>query len=432
MSQQTKRIWAGTTILGSIALALTLFPSLLHGFDAGPPKSPGKLIVHEWGTFTNFSGSNGVNLEFRPLATRDLPRFVMTPFNQPGSLNRALLKDQFYARQRMETPVTYFYTDVPRTVNARVDFPQGALTEWYPVVKKFQSGKADGSLDIVGNAYLDWGTVRLTPPKQFADIRVKGPKGKAFPASLPPVDANDHYGRARETDSAIVETIDTDHASHFEKFLFYRGLGNFELPMKLTALGDDRFEITNSGDEASGASLLMRIDRGLVRFTRIDPVSPRSMIEVKLPETESTVDQLSEATVRELTAVGLYEKESLAMVNTWRTNWFGENGTRLLYLVPQKQTDKLLPLKVDPAPDEQVRVLVGRLETITPEDCQQLVRKLVGIGANDQPAEIWVKEELKSLGRFAEPAIQFAISQTSDPTQLGRLKVILATVRNGR
>jgi len=321
---------------------------------------------------------------------------------------------------------------VPRTVNARVDFPQGALTEWYPVVKKFQSGKADGSLDIVGNAYLDWGTVRLTPPKQFADIRVKGPKGKAFPASLPPVDANDHYGRARETDSAIVETIDTDHASHFEKFLFYRGLGNFELPMKLTALGDDRFEITNSGDEASGASLLMRIDRGLVRFTRIDPVSPRSMIEVVLPETESTVDQLTEATVRELIAAGLYEKESLAMVNTWRTNWFGENGTRLLYLVPQKQTDKLLPLKVDPAPDEQVRVLVGRLETITPEDCQQLVRKLVGIGANDQPAEIWVKEELKSLGRFAEPAIQFAISQTSDPTQLGRLKVILATVRNGR
>src|SRR4029079_14347712 len=110
-----------------------------------------------------------------------------------------------------------------------------------------------------------------------------------------------------------------------------------------------------------------------------------------------------QATVRELTSAGLYEKESLAMVNTWRTNWFGENGTRLLYLVPGKQTDKLLPLKVDPAPDEQVRVLVGRLETITPEDCQQLVRRLVGSGPNDKPADDWLKEELKSLGRFAEP-----------------------------
>jgi hypothetical protein len=428
MSRQTKRIWTGTTILGGIALALTLLPSLLHGFDAGPSKSPGKLIVHEWGTFTNFSGSNGVNLEFRPLATRDLPRFVMTPFNQPGSPERAWLKDQFYARQRMETPVTYFYTDVPRTVNVRVDFPQGALTEWYPVVKKFQSGKADGSFDIVGHAYLDWGTVRLTPPKQFADIRVKGPKEQAVPASLPPVDANNHYGRARETDSAIVETIDAEHASHFEKFLFYRGVGNFELPMKLTALGTDRFEITNSGDEASGALLLMRIENGLVRFTRIDPISARSMIEVSLPETESTVDQLTEATVRELTAAGLYEKESLAMVNTWRTNWFGENGTRLLYLVPSKQTDKLLPLKVDPAPDEQVRVLVGRLETITPEDCQQLVRKLVGNDANNMPSDEWVKEELKSLGRFAEPAIKFAVSQTGDVATCKRLEVVLAKV----
>jgi hypothetical protein len=317
-------------------------------------------------------------------------------------------------------------------VNVRVDFPQGALTEWYPVVKQFQSGKANGSFDIVGRAYLDWGAVRLTPAKQFADIRVKGPKEHAVPASLPPVDANDHYGRARETDSAIVETIDAEHGSHFEKFLFYRGLGNFTLPMKLAALGNDRFEVTNSGDEASGALLLMRIDNGLVRFARMDPVRARSAVEVTLPETESTVDQLTDATLRELTAAGLYEKESLAMVNTWRTSWFGENGTRLLYLVPRQQTDKLLPLKVDPAPDEQVRVLVGRLETITPEDCQQLVRKLAGGGASDKPSDEWVKEELKSLGRFAEPAIQFAISQTSDPTQVGRLKAILTTVRSGK
>jgi hypothetical protein len=430
MSQKTRRICTAAMSLAAIALTLIFLPKLLQGFDAGTSASPGKFIVHEWGTFTSFSGSSGVNLEFRPLATNDLPRFIMTPFNQPGSLGRALLKDQFYARQRMETPVAYFYTDAPRTVSVRVDFPQGALTEWYPVVKKFQSGKADGSFDIVGRAFLDWGAVHLTPPKQFAKIRVKGPKQQGVPASLPPVDANDHYGRARETDSAIVETIDAEHASHFEKFLFYRGLGNFELPMKLAALGNDRFEITNSGEEASGALLLMRIENGLVRFTKIDPIGSRSMVEVTLPETESTVDQLTEATVRELTAAGLYEKESLAMVNTWRCSWFGENGTRVLYLVPGKQTDKLLPLKVEPAPDEQVRVLVGRLETITPEDCEQLVVRLSGNSTGEKPAESWVKEELKSLGRFAEPAIKFAISQTNNATQADQLKQILTTVRD--
>src|SRR3954447_23459539 len=116
MSRRIRNTWT-SGIVGLVAIASIVFPALLHGFDAGKASPTGKLVVHEWGTFTNFSGSDGVNLEFRPLATQDLPRFIMTPFNQPGSLDRIWLKDQFYARQRMETPVTYFYTDVPRTVN---------------------------------------------------------------------------------------------------------------------------------------------------------------------------------------------------------------------------------------------------------------------------------------------------------------------------
>src|SRR4029077_9160312 len=122
----------------------------------------------------------------------------------------------------------------------------------------------------------------------------------------------------------------------------------------------------------------------------------------------------AETTVRELTATGLYEKEALAMVNTWRTSWFGENGTRLLYLVSGTLTDKLLPLTVDPAPDERVRVLVGRLETLTPEDCQRLVHALTGSGSGGNQTQKAITAELTSLGRFAEPAIQFAISQTND------------------
>lgn len=42
------------------------------------------LIVHEWGTFTSFSGSDGVRLEFRPLADEDLPPFVLDRFLQSG------------------------------------------------------------------------------------------------------------------------------------------------------------------------------------------------------------------------------------------------------------------------------------------------------------------------------------------------------------
>jgi hypothetical protein len=432
MSRRTRTIGVAAVFFVGLAIAVALLPALLHGSDSRDAARPGKLVLHEWGTFTSFAGSNGVNLEFRPLVANDLPGFIMNPARQPGSPIGLFLKNQFVARQRMETPVTYFYTDVPRTVNVRVDFPQGMLTEWYPVVKNFRSGKDADTQSILGHAYLDWGAVRLTPPEQFANVRVQGPKGQAAPASLPPVGADNHYGRARETDSAIVETVDVRGGSHFEKFLFYRGIGNFELPIKLVALGNDRFEITNSAEDASGALLLVRIENGRVRFTRIDPISSKSVIETDLPIAESTVDRLAEATVHELMAAGLYEKEALAMVNTWHSSWFGEDGTRLLYLVSDKQTDALLPLAVDPAPDERVRVLVGRLETLTPEDCQRLVHALAGSGSGETPTAEAVKAAHSKLGRFAEPAIQFAIGQTTDTPTRDRLLAILADVRSGK
>src|SRR5690349_7076029 len=94
-------------LLGALAISL---PSLQ---GESRKSAAGKLIVHEWGTFTSFAGSDGVSLEFRPLVTNDLPRFIMTPTRQPGSPASAFLKEQYVAFQRMETPVTYFYTDVP-------------------------------------------------------------------------------------------------------------------------------------------------------------------------------------------------------------------------------------------------------------------------------------------------------------------------------
>jgi hypothetical protein len=192
MSRRTRTIGVAAVSFVGLAIAVALLPALLHGSDSRDAARPGKLVLHEWGTFTSFAGSNGVNLEFRPLVANDLPGFIMNPARQPGSPIGLFLKNQFVARQRMETPVTYFYTDVPRTVNVRVDFPQGMLTEWYPVVKNFRSGKDADTQSILGHAYLDWGAVRLTPPEQFANVRVQGPKGQAAPASLPPVGADNH------------------------------------------------------------------------------------------------------------------------------------------------------------------------------------------------------------------------------------------------
>lgn len=53
------------------------------------------------------------------------------------------------------------------------------------------------------------------------------------------------------------------------------------------------------------------------------------------------------------------------MVETWRDSWF-EEGSRLIYLVPSRTIDAILPLQVEPVPAQTARVFVGRIELVTP------------------------------------------------------------------
>src|SRR6188768_2264107 len=112
-----------------VALCL-LVTAFSYGVDGSGNSAPSyqakvdKLIVHEWGTFTNYSGANGVQLEFRPLLDGELPAFV---FDRAIQSRNPFGKSLYVARQRMETPVTYFYTDRPRDVDVKVAFPKGLL-----------------------------------------------------------------------------------------------------------------------------------------------------------------------------------------------------------------------------------------------------------------------------------------------------------------
>lgn len=59
---------------------------------------------------------------------------------------------------------------------------------------------------------------------------------------------------------------------------------------------------------------------------------------------------------------GLYPLEARAMVDTWSSSYFQSFGTRVLYIAPEKYPDTVLPWKISPAPKEEKRVLVGRVE----------------------------------------------------------------------
>src|SRR6478736_4138526 len=104
--------------------------------SAGPKRYPGQgFIVHEWGTDTIVVGSDGSLQRGLHHEEEDLPAFVYDRM-KAGTLIGSTPSPSVTIK--METPVTYFYSPTPLTVSARVEFPKGVLTQWYPNVTSFQ------------------------------------------------------------------------------------------------------------------------------------------------------------------------------------------------------------------------------------------------------------------------------------------------------
>lgn len=355
-----------TVVLGCSAAALFA----LEGPSAAPTKDKGgeKFIVHEWGTLSTFSGSDGVYRKFYP-DDRYLPQFVYSRYrNIKGGIPDVLVS--------LETPVLYFYSDRVKTATVRVDFPKGRMTEWYPAVSR------ETSEGIV-----------------WEDIHID-PKGRP---TLPREKAKSRYYAARETDAAALRVANKDK-NEDEKFLFYRGVADVEMPLVVRALRGGKFTVKNTGDEAISAFVLVSVRSGKVRFTVADRLSPDSERTMEALPRESTPEKLGTALVELLTHEGLYDKEARAMVATWRSDWFGDDGTRILYLVPQRRTEALLPLRIAPKPSELRRVLVGRHDVLTPEkedEITQLVKKLDAPSKAEAEA---ANKALNDLGRYRWPA----------------------------
>ena len=381
------------------------------------PEGSDRLIVHEWGTFTNFSGSDGIQLEFRPLIDQELPPFV---YDRAWSASGPFAKGRLVARQRMETPVTYFYSSRPRQLDVRVDFPQGLPTEFYPPPIEI-APPYTGNETALKNSSLSW-KITLQPASAAAE-------DKSGASALPPVSGDDHYGFARETDSTIVQAVDRFGIRYSEKFLFYRGVGNFSLPLRLEALPDRRFRVVNDGPDTIESLFFVMIDDEGLHFCEQLQVAPTATLEATVPEATASSDELGERMAQALVAAGLFEKEARAMIHTWQSSWFSEPGARLFYVVPRRLTDQIIPLRVEPSPDETVRVLVGRMETLTPEAADRLLSVIRGLGTCMSADAEPLHSELDRLGRFAEPAINYLMTLESDPTaraQIERLRSELA------
>jgi hypothetical protein len=300
----------------ALALCITLRVSTSSAEDAG-------LVVHEWGTFTTRHGADGAPVEWTPLAAvSDLPRFV----NQDGGP-----KSSIAGTVRMETPVLYFYAPSRQTVSVDVLFPGGTITEWYP-----RGRVRPGS--------ISWPRVTILP----------GATGR-----LRQGETESHYYAARRTDSDIVRVRARGRSQH-EKFLFYRGVGTFSLPVRARRDGE---QIAVDVDTAHPTTQVMVFERrGSAIGHRLSGVAGAQTI-IDAPEMSGDLAPFEETLRVWLLDAGLYEAEAQAMLDTWRTTWT-EDGLRVFYVVPPEVTDAVLPLTITPPPTQLIRVLIGRADIL--------------------------------------------------------------------
>ncbi|MEO7424146.1 MAG: hypothetical protein ABI036_03100 [Fibrobacteria bacterium] len=343
-SQGGKRLGAALILLGGIG-------------------SASALEVHEWGTFTTLSSSAGYGLSGLYVDATRLPAFVhgLPYFNYDTSAGWAPLERLRHVTVKMETPVLYFYADRETPVEVKVDFRGGTISQWYPQCYLGEANPTAPFVDFAKEPYpghIAWKATVLAPGTSLPYATAASGMETAEWTAPRNTTANQLRGEQGE----------------IEKFLFYRGLGNFASPLKLSFHEPDTLVVENTGDEdipwgmvyeRSGPELWYP---GGISFQ--GPIPAHGKLRVARPEkfpqygdANAPMDTL----YNHLVLMGLTTQEARALLNTWYNGYFIEGGLKVFWILPRKQVDGILPLDIRPVPDKVVRVMVGRSEILPPE-----------------------------------------------------------------
>ena len=409
------KLFCGVTLV-VIAVSLRLFAS---------EDAKEEFVAHEWGTFTSVQGADGIQIEWNPLIKTDLPQFVYSRnVNQGGVGGRYPALNPFGKSGmpsfvRMETPVIYFYSDKERTADVRVHFPMGRITEWYPQATRLGPYATTNKAEAIeaNRSLIEWSGVKILPrdTKEMSAeklIRDQNDRGE------------NHYYTARETDANLVR-VSSPHARsgvEYERDLFYRGVGFLKAPLTLTLQPNENDLELSSSSESFTDLFVLTIQNGKARYEYVERVAPKNSRAVKLDaKTLAPLSEVREKIMREMAAAlvkqGLYAKEAQAMVNTWKDQWFEEEGTRVLYLLSREWTDQTLPLEILPRPNEIARVMVGRAELILPSTERALRQQVAVYSEGDDDVKLQAVNEVRELGlgRFIEPATRKMLGKNPNP-----------------
>jgi len=356
------------------------------------------LTVHEWGTFTSIAGRDGRAIDWSPLAeSTDLPSFV-------EHFRDGRFKIGLRGTVRMETPVLYFYDAREQQVSVKVSFAKGVITEWYPHATRVEptANLFDASLyQAHADGSIAWDAVTVSP---------------SLGADFPREAQDSPYYSARQT-SATPLCVRTPTGEQQEKFLFYRGVSTFRAPLSAKLTDDGKVQAQNDAEEEIPNTILFERRGEQAGYRIAGAIAKEAVLDP--PKPTGSVDDLARELVGMLEAQGLFVDEAQAMVETWRGSWF-EEGSRLIYVLPAKFVNEILPMSIHPAPAKIARVFVGRLELVTPRTSNAVE---TAFAEHDNAT-------LEKYRRFLEPILQTMIEKDANGPRAQQLNEYLNTVQS--
>lgn len=200
------------------------------------------------------------------------------------------------------------------------------------------------------------------------------PKSQADPAFTFKAEENYTWIYPRVPDANMLKVVD-----EYEDFLFYRGIGNFQLPATFSVDSNETLKVQNNSKQAIPFAFAFENIGGKFRYKNLGSVEPNQAalvaenewITPKNPQVE-VFQQMRQG----LVAQGLSTDEANGMVKTWWKSYFNKPGLRVFWVVPQYDLEQVLPLTLDPKPEKSVRVIVGRADVLRPKFEQAMVASL--------------------------------------------------------
>lgn len=352
--------------------------------------------LHEWGTFTTVSGSDGTLLSGLEREEETLPAFAHAHLGLENGQNPDI-KEAMRIMQahgtlgipsafkglgkrplvgvtvKMETPVIYFHSDEISPIHAqvKVGFNGGTISQWYP--------QRSGGETLPEPAPSPDPAKSPTPISAWTLDFNKPWKGSIkWDIDILPHDQTrnqvlfkpgDSLGwlRARQPMTNAVRTS----SGETEGYLFYRGVGRFDPGLKTTVDAAETLHLENKTGARVPYLVVFELANGVLRWTECkDGLAADGSVAVTEEQLKAEPTGFSEPLYRAVSSglakCGLTDTEARAMVETWWKSYFEAPGLRVFWVLPREATDRLLPLEVSPPPVEIVRVLVGRSEVLRP------------------------------------------------------------------